>query len=353
MGTWSAGIWADDVAEDLRLDLKDAYAFNDDETALSEIFRVNKSIIEDETDDDHSVFFYALADWLWDKGRLPEDIKQKVLGMLERKEGMERFYETEEKALIEKRLKVLESWKEKLRMEQPERKKISSNRTKTRYNLGDIIAFKVVKEQVDSYYYIRHVNVEYNDEFVFMDGKIQKNPYAIDFRGKVIVYVCVAIKEDRYKGEIKNVPGKRSALLVQYDYFENHYPTIDELRECGYLPYITLKDGAWKEVPDKRRIGEKLETHVFNLDTLGKDENVYNYRFLYDAEGVVSSEEYKKGGRYQIFERNIIGNDLEEAERFNNRKKGPLDLDCVETVAFPLRNYNQYHLWRKARSGKE
>ena len=112
MGTWSAGIWSDDVAEDLRLDLKDAYAFNDDETALSEILRVNKSIVEDETDDDHSVFFYALADWLWDKGRLPEDIKQKVLGMLERKEGMERFYESKNESLIQARLKVMETLKE-------------------------------------------------------------------------------------------------------------------------------------------------------------------------------------------------------------------------------------------------
>ena len=78
MGIWNTSIWGDDVAQDLKLQLKDAYAFNDDETALSEIFRVNESILADETDEDYTVFYYALADWLWDKGRLPENIKQKV-----------------------------------------------------------------------------------------------------------------------------------------------------------------------------------------------------------------------------------------------------------------------------------
>ena len=354
MGTWDVDIWADDVAQDLRLDLKDAYAFNDDETALSEIFRVNKDMIADETDDDYSVFFYALADWLWDKGRLPEDIKQKVLGMLERKEGMERFYETENKSLIQQRLKVLEDLKKKLKTEQPKRMKIRSNTGKMRYNIGDVVAFKVVKEQVNAYHYVRHVNVEYNAEFVFIDGKIQKNPYIVDFYNKVIVYLCVGAQEQKWSSTIKNVPKERESLLMQYDYCKNHYPTIEELRKCGYSPRILWGKGAYRRLPNDERIGEKWCNTFLDINYIRNQDAVGGYKYLYNSEGLIAPGLYKKGGRYQVFERNILGNDLGEVERFLNRKKSPLERDEIIDLGFTgLSNYSDYNLWKTVRGEKK
>lgn len=345
MGTIGAGIWDDDVAQDLKVDLKDAYAFNDDETALQEIFRVYNSFISDENSDDYPVFFYALADWLWDKGRLPENIKLKVIEMIDKKEGMERFYETGDESLINQRINIINCLKKKLNEIQPNRKKIISRTGKAGYEVGDIVAFKVVKEQVDTYYYVRDINIEYNHEYIYNNGKIQRNPYVVDFRDKIIAFLCVKINEKKGNVErIKNVPSEKEAIFVQYDYCKISYPTIEELKKCNYIPFFDWTERLMKKVSWKDKLGEK---DIINLDALKRCKGKIRFTFLCNAEFAVLPQAYKKGGKYQIFERTKIGRDIEEVKRFLSHRKESGEVNRVNLITFSgLMNYSEYELVR-------
>ena len=342
MGIWNTSIWGDDVAQDLKLQLKDAYAFNDDETALSEIFRVNESILADETDEDYTVFYYALADWLWDKGRLPENIKQKVLDMLERKEGLDCFYVSNNQALIQKRLEVLAALKEKLQKEQPKRKAIRANIVKPIYNVGDIFLLRVVAEEDDCGTYKAKLDKTYNNPAIFVNGEFKQNPYPVATLNKVFAFLCVGIYESApAPNGIKGVKSDAYSLFVQYDYCDEKIPTVEELKKCSYVPNIRVD--KYEKIPESIEKEPYQIQRCINIDKFIED-GYFDCSFLH-ADRAARKVEVTKG-KYQLFEEYLLGNCAEEIARFNNRTRLKREKDSWNFGSYTnwLFDYCEYKL---------
>ena len=147
MGAWGVGLYSDDYASDVRADYRDALKFGKtDEEALAEV--IEKDAPKPRSEDEF-VFWYALADTLWNYGRLTPEIRGKALYFLDNSREDDRW---DSEKTWEKRKLVLTKLKEKLLTEQPPRKRVS------RYvpyvcpwKRGDVYAYQMQKPRSEEY----------------------------------------------------------------------------------------------------------------------------------------------------------------------------------------------------------
>lgn len=144
MGSWGAGISGNDTAMDLRSEYQAAFYYFDVETALEKIDAYVRQEGFDESDEgEWCDYYYSLADFMWKKGILTEEVKNCAIGMIDAGFGME-IWEESGKAALRERKKVLEKFREKLCSEQPTPKKIKINLyLKPIFETGDVVAFQL------------------------------------------------------------------------------------------------------------------------------------------------------------------------------------------------------------------
>lgn len=144
MGTWGYSVTANDTAQDLLTEYQAAFFYNDPETAFKKIDDYVRKNICDETDEEEwCCYFYSLADYMWKKGLLTDEIRDKAVQMIDSGFGMELWHLSGEKEAA-KRTAALEKFKEKLLSPQPPRKKITiSIYTEPVFEVGDIIAMQL------------------------------------------------------------------------------------------------------------------------------------------------------------------------------------------------------------------
>ncbi len=150
MGSWGAGISGNDTAMDLRSEYQAAFYYFDVETALEKIDAYVRREGFDESDEgEWCDYYYSLADFMWKKGILTEEVKNRAIGMIDAGFGLEIWEETG-KAALRERKKVLEKFREKLCSKQPAKKKIKINLyMKPVFETGDVGAFQLqTKDQV-------------------------------------------------------------------------------------------------------------------------------------------------------------------------------------------------------------
>ena len=144
MGTWGYSVTANDTAQDLLTEYQAVFFYNDPETAFKKIDDYVRKNICDETDEEEwCSYFYSLADYMWKKGLLTDEIRDKAVQMIDSGFGMELWHLSGEKEAA-KRTAALEKFKEKLLSPQPPRKKITiSIYTEPVFEIGDIIAMQL------------------------------------------------------------------------------------------------------------------------------------------------------------------------------------------------------------------
>lgn len=150
MGSWGAGISGNDTAMDLRSEYQAAFYYFDVETALEKIDAyVRREGFEESDEGEWCDYYYSLADFMWKKGILTEEVKNRAIGMIDAGFGLE-IWEESGKAALRERKKVLEKFREKLCSEQPAPKKIKINLyMKPIFQTGDVVAFQLqTKDQV-------------------------------------------------------------------------------------------------------------------------------------------------------------------------------------------------------------
>ena len=143
MGTWETGIYQNDLSMDVRDDyIGKLKAGKTDDEALKEIL---EEYAEDARDSDCKYDFYlALADTMWKKGRLTEEIKLKALELIEEDKVSERW---EHEKIRKERTKNLDKLKEKISSPMPERKKISIHKPYVLgWEEGDVYTFTITEE---------------------------------------------------------------------------------------------------------------------------------------------------------------------------------------------------------------
>ena len=142
MGAWGTGLYSNDIAEDIREDCRDVFSVKTPEEGLRILEEEYLKEIQEDDYDELADFWYAVADYQWNKGKLTERAKKKALELLERGAGLELWIEEGNKSDIKKRKEVLEKLKEKLNSPQPPKKKIRDSGIHYAIKKGDIIAVR-------------------------------------------------------------------------------------------------------------------------------------------------------------------------------------------------------------------
>ena len=76
MGSWSAGVWGNDTAEDLKFEYQCAFYRYDPEEAVRRLDEYVRTSIGDESDTiEWCNYIYSLADFMWKKGYSPRRSK--------------------------------------------------------------------------------------------------------------------------------------------------------------------------------------------------------------------------------------------------------------------------------------
>lgn len=150
MGSWGAGISGNDTAMDLRSEYQAAFYYFDVETALGKIDAYVRQDGFDESDEgEWCDYYYSLADFMWKKGILTEEVRNRAIEMIDAGFGLE-IWEESGKVALRERKKVLEKFREKLCSEQPAKKKIKVDLyMKPVFETGDVVAFQLqTRDQV-------------------------------------------------------------------------------------------------------------------------------------------------------------------------------------------------------------
>jgi len=141
MGAWGTSLYANDYASDIRGDYIDMLRrgkTNDE--VVEKLINDNQEIMGD--DEEEPLFWFALADTLWNYGRLQDSVRDKALYFLDQDGELERWRESGKKQL-EAWQRTRAKLKEKLLSPQPPEKKVSPYRFyKNPWQLGDVYAYQ-------------------------------------------------------------------------------------------------------------------------------------------------------------------------------------------------------------------
>ena len=114
MGTWGTSITGNDTAQDLYDEYTAAFYHYGVEEALERIDRYVRQEMFDESDSEEWCnYYYSLADFMWKKGILTPEVRDRAVGMIDSGFGLELWAEAGAKTLAS-RQKALAVFKEKL-----------------------------------------------------------------------------------------------------------------------------------------------------------------------------------------------------------------------------------------------
>ena len=143
MGAWSTSINGNDTAEDLKREYAVAFWKFEVPEALRRLDEFVRKDIDEADPEEWADYIYSLADFMWKKGILTDEVRDKAIAMIDSGFGLEVWAESGGKTL-QTRKKVLTAFRRKLLSPQPTKKKIKPNIHKDRiFCDGDIIAIKL------------------------------------------------------------------------------------------------------------------------------------------------------------------------------------------------------------------
>lgn len=188
MGAWSTSITGNDTAQDLKSEYIAAFYYYDVPEALQKIDEFVRAEGIDENDSEEWCdYFYSLADFMWKKGILIDEIRQKALTMIDEDFGLEVWADSGEKVL-KSRKQALEKFKRQLLSPQPLKKKIKPDTyTEDYFTAGDIIAIQL--RTAGKVYAKRDKKYMTDEEFYSYDGKyilIQKIDTHVSWRSAIV-----------------------------------------------------------------------------------------------------------------------------------------------------------------------
>ena len=170
MGTWSVSITGNDSAQDLLSEYTAAFYKYEPEKAVHKIENYVRANMFDESDEEEWCnYFYSLADFMWKKGILTDEIKEKTIQMIDSGFGLELWEKAGENTL-KKRQQVLSEFRKKLTSPMPPKKKIKPNvHTERIFKNGDVIAIQL--QTTGKPYTKNDERPISDDEFLAFDGK--------------------------------------------------------------------------------------------------------------------------------------------------------------------------------------
>jgi len=188
MGTWGAGLTSNDTAQDLLNEYKTAFYYYDVDTAVKKIDDYVRTMFNESDEEEFAAYYYSLADFMWKKGILTDEIRERAVKMVDSEFGME-LWIAEGGSAEKERRKVLAKFRNTITSPQCAPKKI-----KIDYNINDIfedgeyVAFRLKTEGKP---YTSEGLTE--DEFHALDGKyvvFQKIRSKVSCVSSIVPEVC-------------------------------------------------------------------------------------------------------------------------------------------------------------------
>ena len=233
MGAWGVGITSNDAAQDLKSDYQAAFAYYDIEIALAKIDEYVRLEGYDESDEsDWCDYYYSLANFMWKKGILTDEVRDTAVNMIDTGFGLEIWTDEGEKTL-NKRKKVLAEFREMLLSPQPAKKKIKVDLyLNSVFDIGDYVAFRL--QTMDKSYLVKKSSFD-EDYFRSMDGK----------------YVVIRKVQDHISYQSKIVPEVADHWIIYQLYcaFFDAIPDISQLRDTNWAYMEGQK--IYHDAPDK------------------------------------------------------------------------------------------------------
>lgn len=191
MGTWGAGIYSDDTAQDLRDEYICAfYKYGVDE-ALQKLDKYVQGMFDESDEQEWCAYRYSLADFMWKKGILTPEVRDCAIKMIDSGFGLEDWEDAGKSALRE-RQKVLEKLRAQLLSEQPAPKKIKPNfHLKPIFETGDFVAIQL--QTVGKRYACSRSFSMPEEDFRALDGKfivVQKVCDNISWQSRLAPEIC-------------------------------------------------------------------------------------------------------------------------------------------------------------------
>ena len=311
MGAWGTGLYSNDMAEDIRYDFRDVFSVKTPEEGLRILEENYLKEIQEDDYDELADFWYAVADYQWNKGILTERAKNKALELLARGAGLDLWIEEGNKSDIKKRKEVLEKLKEKLNSPQPPKKKIRDSGIHYAIKKGDIIAVRPSEKFTIEFDYKEReewINVPY-----FTAEYLKKEMYE-------------RFSEERWIDSDKDE--KEKSIWYEITYAEGYKPIINKE---SYMFFLCIEKeripsgGLVKEVYDEKLTFVQYAYYGSDLTNARERLREYGYtNYIDDFTGEIKlmltdslwfddygTEKYKK-----------IGNDIKEVERFYRNMEG-------------------------------
>lgn len=143
MGAWSTSITGNDTAEDLKQEYTVAFWIFEVPQALQLLDEYVRQDFDESDPEEWVNYVYSLADFMWKKGILTDEVRDRAISMIDSGFGLDIWEESGDKVL-QSRKKVLAEFRKKLLSPQPPKKKIKPNIHAERiFHDGDIIAIEL------------------------------------------------------------------------------------------------------------------------------------------------------------------------------------------------------------------
>lgn len=243
MGSWGTALYSNDTSSDVRDMCNEVYPLLSIEEGTKIIFEayadiINSSII----DNDYADFWFALADWQWKHGILTDEIKNKTISLLEDHAGIEEWQESGTAADIKKRLSVLDKLLDQLKKPQPEMNIPKAKLVKPKHKPGDIIIIHTCSEDYE-YAYSTYNLETCAAPYLYVpeiSDKLKKNIYPpYKACNKYIAILCVGTEKILHSQYVKDIFDEYSVYAF-YDYIDDKEPSLDQLKQCGFLPSLVM-----------------------------------------------------------------------------------------------------------------
>lgn len=276
MGAWGTGIYANDIAEDVKSLCSEIFPFVTVDEGNNIIFReFNDLITLPIPDGECASFWFALSDWQWKHGILSETIRSQAMTLLEQGTGLIDWQEVENAASVRRRKSVLEQLKLQLESPMPERKIPKGKLAKPEHKAGDLFIFRTYSPPNDpTNFYWKKSCV--SNHYLFKDPAIAGGEEFIippfDASEKYMAILCVGTRRVQHSIYLPELYDEHSVYAF-YDYLSENKPTIQTLKTCGFLPYsiFYLRDF-------NKKLHEKIGwTYLFSMyNRLIKDPTIFS-----------------------------------------------------------------------------
>ena len=173
MGAWSVSVTGNDTAADLRSEYSCAFYAYDTAEALERIETYVRGMFDESEPEEWCSYVYSLAEFMWKKGILTEEVKQQALIMVDSGFGLELWAEAGEKTL-QKRKAALAEFRARITSPMGPVKKIKPNiYTEDIFANGDIVACKLLTKDKPFAEHAAHMSGKNltPEQFAAFDGK--------------------------------------------------------------------------------------------------------------------------------------------------------------------------------------